>query len=101
MPLKPIQTATQPATVGATAQNLTDQGVTVPEGASWAEGFVRTASVVENRHGSAPTATLGHQWDPSDTIVLRSRQEIDHFQSIRQAGANAAVDWDFFNGRPD
>ena len=35
----------------------------IPSGARYAEGYVRTASIVETRDGTAPTATKGTEWD--------------------------------------
>lgn len=88
-------------TVGATAQTLAVAGVTVPAGARYAEGFVRTASVVMVHGGATvPTATLGHQADPSDYVILRSRQEIIDSSFIRQAGTNAVIDWQFYTEPP-
>jgi len=73
----------------------------VPSGASYAEGYVRTASVVETRDGATtPTATKGNQWDPGDIIFLRSDQEIDDFSAVRQASTSASIDWQFYTQVP-
>ena len=41
----------------------------IPSGARYAEGYVRTASIVETRDGTAPTATAGTEWDDGDMAV--------------------------------
>ena len=76
--------------------------LTVPSGgANYAEGYVRTNSVVETREGTAPTTTLGTQWAAGDIITLRSRDEVTTFQVIRQASGSAAtIDFTFFNKVP-
>ena len=81
-------------TIGSSA---TTAAPALPTGTVYAEGYVRTASIVEVRSGDAPTATQGMQWDPTDLILLRSLEEIDNFRAIRQgraggaAGANAGT----------
>ena len=71
--------------------------LTVPDGADYAEGYVRTNSVVETRDGTAPTTTKGFQWAAGDIITLRSRDEVTGFQVIRQNASNAAT-IDFSSG---
>jgi hypothetical protein len=88
-------------TVGSTAQTIeAATGISVPAGANRAEGYVRTASVVKGGGGFTPTATLGTQANVGDMIILRSKEEIDLATFIRQASTNAAIDWDFFTGKP-
>ncbi len=75
--------------------------LTVPDTANYAEGYVRSNSVVETRDGTAPTTTLGTQWAAGDTIALRSRDEVTTFQVIRENASNAAtIDFQFFNKVP-
>ena len=71
----------------------------IPTSATWAEGYVRTASVVITKDGTTPTATLGLQADPGDVIFLRSRDEIVGYTALRQAATTATVDWEFYSGR--
>jgi hypothetical protein len=40
------------------------------------------------------------QANVGDLIILRSKEEIDQSTFIRQTGADGAIDWDFFTGRP-
>ena len=69
----------------------------IPSGASYAEGYVRTASVVFTTDGTTdPTATKGTQADNGDTILLRSAQEIADFKAIRQTGTSGSIDWEFY-----
>ena len=73
----------------------------VPDGAAYAECFVRTNPIVETRDGTAPTTTKGKQWSAGDIIVLRSRRKIIEFQIIRQNDSNAAtIDVEYFNKAP-
>ncbi len=75
--------------------------LTVPDTANYAEGYVRTNSVVETRDGTDPTTTKGTQWAAGDTIALRSRDEVTGFQVIRENASNAAtIDFQFFNKVP-
>ena len=75
--------------------------LTVPDTANYAEGYVRSNSVVETRDGTAPTTTLGTQWAAGDTIALRSRDEVTTFQVIRENASNAAtIDFQFYNKVP-
>ena len=75
--------------------------LTVPSTANYAEGYVRTNSVVETRDGTAPTTTLGTEWAAGDIITLRSRDEVTTFQVIRETSGNAAtIDFTFFNKVP-
>ena len=48
----------------------------IPDNARYAEGVVWTASVVETRDGTTPTATKGNPWDAGDLVILRSRYEM-------------------------
>jgi len=75
--------------------------LTVSDQANYAEGYVRTNSVVETREGTTPTTTKGTQWGAGDIITLRSRNEVTGFQVIRQASGSAAtIDFQFFNKVP-
>ena len=75
--------------------------LTVSDQANYAEGYVRTNSVVETREGTAPTTTKGTQWAAGDIITLRSRNEVTGFQVIRENASNAAtIDFQFFNKVP-
>ena len=75
--------------------------LTVPSTANYAEGYVRTNSVVETRDGTAPTTSKGTQWDAGDIITLRSADEVNGFQVIRQNASNAAtIDFQFYNKVP-
>lgn len=87
-------------TVGSAAQTLAEASVSVPDNAAYAEGYVRTASVVVSKTSTDPTATLGTQYDPTDIIYLRSRDEILSANFIRQASTDATINWDFFNEAP-
>ena len=75
--------------------------LTVPDTANYAEGYVRTNSVVETRDGTAPTTTKGFQWAAGDIITLRARDEVTSFKVIRQNASNAAtIDFQFWNKVP-
>ena len=66
------------------------------------EGYVRTASIVETRDGTAPTATKGTEWDEGDIVLLRSRYEIVNFLAIEKAGGSSeTIDWQFYNRAPN
>jgi len=83
------------------AVTSSETSLTVPDTANYAEGYVRTNSVVETRDGTAPTTTKGTQWAAGDIITLRSRDEVTTFQVIRQASGSAAtIDFQFFNKVP-
>lgn len=69
--------------------------LTAVRAAMVAEIYVRTNSITFTRDGTAPTATQGIQADPTDIIVLNSRDEIDKFKAIR-VGATATVDVEYF-----
>lgn len=69
--------------------------LTVPDAAMVAEIYVRTASVVETRDGTDPTASKGVQWDPADIIYLNSRAECDDFKIIA-VSASATLDVEYF-----
>ena len=74
----------------------------IPSGARYAEGYVRTASIVETRDGTAPTATKGTEWDEGDIVLLRSRYEIVNFLAIEKAGGSSeTIDWQFYNRAPN
>lgn len=94
----PLDATAAAHTVGATAQTLSVAGVTVPSHARYAEGYVRTASVVMYRDGSTPTATSGEQWDAGDIIILRSRDEVSKASFIRQSATSATINWTFYSG---
>ena len=87
---------TQALTSGAAGITAGD----IPDGARYAEGFVRTARVVETRDGTTPTSTLGTEWDAGDIVLLRSRYEITNFSAIK-ASSNATIDWQFYNRAPN
>lgn len=70
--------------------------LTVPAAANVAEIYVRTASIVYKTDAGTPTATEGKQANPDDIIVLNSRAELDNFRAVRQGGANATVDVEYF-----
>ena len=72
----------------------------IPAAARYAEGFVRSASVVETRDGTTPTATLGKEWNLRDIIICRSRDEINSISLIRLAGTSATINWEFFTEPP-
>ena len=75
--------------------------LTVPDTANYAEGYVRTNSVVETRDGTAPPTTKGFQWAAGDIITLRSRDETVAFQVIRENASNAAtIDFTFYSKVP-
>tara|TARA_Y100000310_G_C20362404_1_gene659601 strand:- start:334 stop:537 length:204 start_codon:yes stop_codon:yes gene_type:complete len=60
-----------------------------------AELYVRTASVVFTRDGTAPTSTKGIQADVGDIILLNSRDELDRFKVIRESD-DATLDVEYF-----
>jgi hypothetical protein len=90
----PVRTSVPGAQFGLSVAGAV-VALTAPPKAAAAEIYVRTASVVFTRDGSAPTATRGFQADPADIIVLDSRAELDSFRAIRQ-GATATVDVEYF-----
>ena len=67
----------------------------VPQGATHAEIYVRTAPVVFSRDGTVPTATKGIQAEATDLIVLVSSDELAKFGVIA-VSASATVDVEFF-----
>ncbi|KKN75599.1 hypothetical protein LCGC14_0378370 [marine sediment metagenome] len=70
--------------------------LTVPDAATSAEMYVRTASVTFIRtSGLIPSATAGFQADATDIIVLRSRDECLEFKAIR-VSADATLDAEYF-----
>ena len=73
----------------------------IPSNARYAEGYVRTASVVDTRDGTTPTATKGTEWDDGDIILLRSRYELINFSAIEKTSTDAAIDWQFYNRAPN
>ena len=73
----------------------------IPSNARYAEGYVRTASVVETRDGTTPTATKGTEWDDGDIILLRSLYELINFSAIEKTSTDAAIDWQFYNRAPN
>ena len=100
MAFGPIKDGQYSQSVTGTGQGIAAAGGTIPNGAAYAEGYVRTASLVELRDNTTPTATKGKQWDPGDIIILRSADEINGIKLIRQGGTNATVDWEFFTQPP-
>jgi len=94
--LSPIPNSLVTHAVTSSATSLT-----VPDQANYAEGYVRTNSVVETRDGTAPANAKGRQWAAGDIIVLRSRDEVTGFQVIRENDSNAAtIDFEFWNKVP-
>ena len=69
--------------------------LTVPDTAKTAEIYIRTASIVFTRSGVKPTATAGFQADPSDIIILGSRDSLIKFAGIA-VSATATGDVEFF-----
>lgn len=70
--------------------------LTVPDAATSAEIYVRTASITFTRSGLIPSATAGFQADATDIIVLRSRGECLEFRAI-QVSAAATLDVEYFS----
>ena len=96
----PIPNALVTQTVTNTAAGIAVGSI--PAGARYAEGYVRTVSIVETRDQTTPTALIGNQWDAGDIIYLRSRDEITGFQAIEQGGGSTEkIDWQFFNISPE
>jgi len=69
--------------------------LTVPDGATEGEIYVRTAPVVFTRNLTTPTATKGIQANATDIIVLRSRNELINFRGIA-VSTTATVDVEYF-----
>ena len=69
--------------------------LTVPGGATESEIYVRTASIVFSKDGSAPTATAGLQADATDIIILLSDDELAKFGAIA-VSATATLDVEYF-----
>ncbi len=88
----PLKTGAQ---FGLSVTSATVVTLTVPNTAMCAEIYVRTAPVTFTRDGTAPTATLGLQAQPMDTIMLNSRAELDNFKAIA-VGATLTLDCEFF-----
>ena len=96
----PIPNALVTQTVTNTAAGIAVGSI--PAGARYAEGYVRTGAVVETRDGTTPTASKGNEWAVGDIIYLRSRDEITGFQAIEQGGGSTEkIDWQFFNISPE
>ena len=72
--------------------------LTIPDGANAADIYVRTASVVFIREGTVPTATKGFQADPTDIILLNSRDELERFAVIAVSAA-ATLDVEYLTDR--
>ena len=68
----------------------------VPDLATSAEIYVRTASIVFTRSKTDPTATLGFQANATDIILLNSRAELEQFEAIREGAASATIDVEYF-----
>ena len=83
------------AQYGLSVTSATVVTLTVPTAAMCAEIYVRTASVVFTRDGTAPTATAGFQADDKDIILLNSRDELDRFKVIA-VSTTATLDVEFF-----
>ena len=88
----PLKTGAQ---FGLSVTSATVVTLTVPDAAMVAEIYVRTASVVFTRDGTAPTATKGIQADAGDIIVLNSRAELDNFKAIA-VSTTLTVDVEYF-----
>ena len=88
----PLKTGAQ---FGLSVTSATVVTLTVPDGAMVAEVYVRTASVVFTRDGTAPTATKGIQANAEDIIVLNSRAELDNFKVIA-VSVTATMDVEYF-----
>ena len=72
-------------------------GGSIPLEADYAEGYVRTATVVFTCDGQTdPTATKGMPAEAGDVIILRCRDEILNFQAIREGGTAATIDFEFY-----
>jgi len=100
MPYSPMTNSGGAHTVTSTAQTIAAAtGITVPDAATRAEGYVRTAAVVKSGGGFTPTATLGTQLNVGDQIILRTPEEIAQSLFFRQTGADGVIDWDFLTGR--
>ena len=70
--------------------------LTVPDAATSAEIYVRTASITFIRtSGLTPSATAGFQADDTDIIMLRSRDECLEFKTIH-VSADATLDIEYF-----
>ncbi len=70
--------------------------LTVPDAATYAEIYVRTASITFVRSdGVTPSATAGFQADATDIIMLRSRDECLGFRAIR-VSSDATIDVEYF-----
>ena len=97
----PIPDSLYTLTVDGTSGGLAIPSGSIPGSARYAEGFVREASVVETRDGTAPTSTKGTEWDAGDIILLRSRYEITNFLAIEKAsGSSETIDFQFYNRAP-
>ena len=91
----PLKTGAQ---FGLSVTSATVVTLTVPAAAMVAEVYVRTASVVFTRDGTAPTATKGIQADAVDIIMLDSRAELEGFKVIA-VSASATLDVEYFTDR--
>lgn len=69
--------------------------LTIPDTAQVAQIFVRGNSVTFLRDGTDPTSTKGIQADPSDIILLNSRDELDKFK-VLAVSATATLDVEYF-----
>lgn len=73
--------------------------LTVPQGATEADIYVRTAAVVFSRDGVAPTATSGDEANATDYILLSSADELARFSAIA-VSASATLDVSYFRYAP-
>src|SRR3990167_2206591 len=86
-----------PSAASQTGLSVASTGVTyltVPDGATHAEIYVRSASIVFKRNGTAPTATAGFQADATDMIMLEGG-ELAQFGAIA-VSATATIDVEYF-----
>ena len=82
------QTLTVDDTVGGVGLNLTYVLATPP-----AQAVVLTLATAQIRwfaDGTAPTATVGHQMNPTDVLTLNHPSELFNFKAIR-TGAVSGV----------
>ena len=88
----PLKTGAQFALSVTSATVVT---LTVPDAAMCAELYVRTATVVFTRQGTAPTSTKGTPADVGDIIMLNSRAELENFKVIA-VSTSATLDVEYF-----
>lgn len=101
-PVEVVQGERTPATPAQFGLSFTSSlavRLNPPPLATCGEIYVRTASIVFTRDGTAPTATRGIQADPSDIIPLYSKAELLGFRGIA-VGATATADCEYFTALP-